>query len=57
MHLHLIKGQENILTILSLGLLPYKFKAYQEMSDEDFESLRESAFEIHNNKNDEVEYS
>ncbi|HUU76821.1 MAG TPA: hypothetical protein VMX55_00655 [candidate division Zixibacteria bacterium] len=57
MHLHLIKGQDNILTILNLGLLPYKFKVYQEMSDEDFENLRESAFETQKNNDGEVEYS
>lgn len=57
MHLHLIKGQENILTILNLGLLPCKFKVYQEMSDEDFENLRESTFETQKNNDGEVEYS
>jgi len=39
-HLRLVKGQENILTILNLGLVPNKFKVYQEMSEEDFASLQ-----------------
>ena len=39
-NLQLIKGQEEILTILNLGLAPNKFNIYQEMSEEDVESLQ-----------------
>lgn len=49
-HLRLVKGQENILTILNLGLAPYKFKIYQEMSEEDFASLRSASSEVQSNQ-------
>lgn len=45
-YLRLVKGQENILTILNLGLAPHKFKIYQEMSEEDFTSLRLASSEM-----------
>lgn len=55
MHLHLIKGQEHIMTILNLGLLPYKFEVFNEMSDDDFEILRESNFGNQISENDKEE--
>ncbi len=45
-HLRLVKGQKNILMILNLGLAPNKFKIYQEMSEEDFSSLRLVSSEV-----------
>lgn len=36
----LVKGQDRILTIMNLGLAPEKFTTFEEMSEEDFESLR-----------------
>lgn len=53
LHLRLVKGQENILTILNLGLAPHKFKIYQEMSEEDFTSLRLASSEVQSTQGSE----
>ena len=55
MHLQLVKGQEQIITILNLGLLPYKFDVFNEMSEDEFELLRDSNFGDQLNENNEVE--
>ncbi len=52
-HLRLVKGQKNILTILNLGLAPHKFKIYQEMSEEDFASLRSVSSDVQSNQGSE----
>lgn len=52
-HLRLVKGQENILTILNLGLAPHKFKIYQEMSEEDFTNLRLASSEVQSTQGSE----
>ncbi|MFW9921832.1 MAG: hypothetical protein ACFFDW_00900 [Candidatus Thorarchaeota archaeon] len=40
MQIKIVKGQKKILEILNLGLAPEKFTTFEEMSEEDFESLR-----------------